>query len=49
MKWENPKIDFTKFDEENIVTASSMSVDEAQTYVDIKGAEKSFLPKWLEF
>ncbi len=49
MKWENPKIDFKKFDKENIVTASSMTVEEAKNYVDIDGAKRSFIPKWLEF
>ena len=49
MKWENPKIEFNKFDEENIVTASSMTVKQAKDYVDIDGAEGSFLTKWLDF
>ena len=49
MKWEKPEIDFKKFDKENIVTASSMTVEEAKDYVDIQGAERSFLSKWMEF
>lgn len=49
MKWENPIIEYNEFDKENIVTASSMTVEEAHDYVDIQGAERSFLPKWLEF
>lgn len=49
MKWENPEMKFNEFDKENIVTVSSMTVEEAKDYVDIQGAERSFLPKWLEF
>lgn len=49
MKWENPIIEYNKFDKENIVTASSMTVKEAKDYVDIDGAEKMFLSDWLEF
>lgn len=49
MKWENPIIEYNNFDKENIVTASSMTVKQAEEYVDIDGAEKQFLGDWLQF
>ncbi len=49
MKWEKPEMRFNKFDKENIVTASSMTVKQAREYVDIDGAEKEFDKNWLQF
>lgn len=49
MKWENPVIVLNKFDKENIVTASYMSLNEAKEYVDIEGAEGKFLSSWICF
>lgn len=47
MKWENPKIELTVFDTEEILTASSMTVEEAHYYVDIDGAKGNFKENWL--
>ena len=48
MKWNKPEITINKFDKENIITVSVMSVESARKIIDIQGAESNFLASWIK-
>lgn len=44
--WIKPEMKINKFDGEDIITESSITLEEAKDTVDIQGAKESFKESW---
>lgn len=44
--WIKPEMKINKFDGEDIITESSITLEEAEETVTIKGAKESFKKSW---